>query len=666
MNGLYFNTIYKRLGIASLRGRLRSLFITFITIMVLLAAIPFVYFEKKYHQKNANETIEKTIQVQQVFVDNWLNNRMSNILAISGLPTVKELDLERMEIAFKSFDNSHAEFDSIAYINEEGISEVHTSGTTGINFSDRHYFLEAKKGNNHISDVLVGRQSGAQIIIVSTPIYDSAGNFKGAIIGTVLLTTINHIMSQFQDESSETYLIDRNGMLITKSRLGEIGESIHTDLYKNALEGKPITHFYETIPGEKVLGNYRWVHGNQWLIIGETTVNKVYESFYNLTFMFIIIILFGSIVGLVLLKFVSTQIETPIRRVLEGARRVGQHKFNYRIEPSSYEIDAIEFQELYKNFNNMNDIIESYIATLKENEEQFRMITKYSSDMITIHDANGKYLYVSSAGKEVLQYEDHEVIGYEGNYFIHPDDIEKTNGNLKELLADGYVVATYRIRRKDGQYIWFESSLKCLKEKTGELQIIGISRNITERKEAEQKLEEANRLLKDLSEKDGLTGIWNRRKFDEKLQVEWSRALVNLQSLSLIMLDIDYFKKYNDTYGHQAGDDCLRQVANAIERAVGKTQNSVFRYGGEEFSVLLPETDLAGAERVADMIRKSVENLQIQHLASEVSPFVTISLGINTIFPTEKNTINQFIEGADQALYQAKQTGRNSSCSFKP
>lgn len=632
--------------------------------MVLLAAIPFIYFEKKLNQEDANETIEKTIQVQQVFINNWLENRMSNIKALSGQPAVKEFDLELMAIAFEAFDNSHAEFDGVAYVNEHGISEITTNGPTRLDYSDRQYFKEAEKGNAFITDVLIGRQSGAPIITVSNPIFDAEGIFRGLIFGAVQLTTITNVMNQFYDDSSETYLVDRNGVLVTKSRHGEIGDVIQTDIYKNAMEGKPSTDFYKSINGEMVLGNYRWVHNNQWLIIGEITEDKIYESFYKLAIMFIIIILFGSIIGLVLLKLVSTQIETPIRRVLKGAKNVSEHKFNYRIKPISYENDAIEFQELYKNFNNMNDIIENYIVTLKEKEERFRMITEYSSDMITIHDAHGKYLYVSAAGKEVLQYEDHEVIGFEGNFFIHPDDLEQTNESFKELLENGYVVATYRIRRKDGQYIWFESSLKCLTENTNELRIICISRNITERKVVEQKLEKANLMLKELSEKDGLTGIWNRRKFDEKLRVEWSHALEKSQKLSLIMLDIDYFKKFNDTYGHQAGDDCLKQVANAIDRIAGQTQDSVFRYGGEEFSVLLPETDIAGAEHVAEMIRTAVEDLKIPHLASEVSQFVSISLGINTTIPNEGQTIDQFIKEADQALYHAKQNGRNRYCSF--
>lgn len=661
---MLLNNIYRRLGIVSLKGRLRSLFISFIIIMVIVAAVPFVYFVKKYIQEEAKETIEKTIQLQQVVIDNWFEDRMSNIQALSGIPNVKEFDLERMALTFKSFDNSHSEFEAVIYVNEDGISEISTSGSTGLDLSDRQYFLEAKKGNVFISDVLIGRQSETQIIIVSNPIYDSKGVFRGLILGAVPLTTINDVMSKFYGDSSETYIVDRNGMLITKSRQNEIGDVIQTNIYKNALESIPSTHFYESASGEKVLGSYRWVHNDRWLIIGEITEDKINTPFYRMAFMFILIILFGSIVGLILLKLVSSQIERPIQNVLEGARSVSEHKFNYRLDRHFYEKEAVEFQELCDSFNDMNAMIESYIVSLEVNEERFRMITEYSSDMITIHDSTGKYMYVSAAGKEILQYEDHEVIGYDSYLFIHPDDIEMTNDNFRELLADGYVVATYRIRRKDGQYIWFESSLKFLKGKTNELQIIGISRNITERKEAEQKLEEANRMLKDLSEKDGLTGIWNRRAFDEQLNVEWHRASLKSQMLSLIMLDIDYFKKYNDTYGHQAGDICLKQVANALELAVWKTEDVVFRYGGEEFVVILPGADVERAERIGEMIRKTVESLAIPHSASEISQFVTISLGVNSIVPNEEKSIEQFIEGADQALYQAKQSGRNRCRSF--
>lgn len=189
--------------------------------------------------------------------------------------------------------------------------------------------------------------------------------------------------------------------------------------------------------------------------------------------------------------------------------------------------------------------------------------------------------------------------------------------------------------------------------------MIIVSRNITERKMVEQQLQDANELLQELSMKDGLVGVGNRRAFDGQLADKWNHAISHGTPLSLIMLDIDYFKPYNDTYGHQLGDDCLRKVATAIDEVLKTTGQKVFRYGGEEFSILLPETDQAGAREIAEQIRRTVEGLQIPHIGSKIADFVTISLGVATTIPTADDMTPDFIEAADRALYKAKLNGRN-------
>jgi len=157
---------------------------------------------------------------------------------------------------------------------------------------------------------------------------------------------------------------------------------------------------------------------------------------------------------------------------------------------------------------------------------------------------------------------------------------------------------------------------------------------------------------------DGLTGIPNRRAFDEQLSREWFRAQRNQAVLSLIMIDIDYFKLYNDTYGHLGGDDCLKQFATAL---LGSLRASDFaaRYGGEEFACILHEADEAGALITAERIRSKVESLHIPHGASPVSPFVTASQGVATLTSSEDVEPNCLIEMADQMLYRAKDKGRN-------
>jgi len=168
-----------------------------------------------------------------------------------------------------------------------------------------------------------------------------------------------------------------------------------------------------------------------------------------------------------------------------------------------------------------------------------------------------------------------------------------------------------------------------------------------------------NRHLITIAREDALSGLANRRAFDDTLVIEWDRARREEQPLSLLFMDVDHFKLYNDTYGHGAGDDCLRQVATAIKKAVLRPADLAARYGGEEFVVLLPATDGHGAEEVAERILRTVDSLAIPHKRSLVSYHVTVSIGICSILPNDKNNIAMFVENADAALYKAKTSGRH-------
>ncbi len=177
--------------------------------------------------------------------------------------------------------------------------------------------------------------------------------------------------------------------------------------------------------------------------------------------------------------------------------------------------------------------------------------------------------------------------------------------------------------------------------------------------EVKQKLEAANNELRRLSTLDSLTGVLNRRTFDEKLQYEWRRVPRETEYISLVMIDIDFFKAYNDTYGHQAGDDCLKRVARALSETLHRPGDTLFRYGGEEFAVILPNTDPEGALHVGEILRRNIEKLGIAHSRSAVAPYVTISAGVATITCEKPYSPNHLIEMADQALYEAKRAGRN-------
>lgn len=167
--------------------------------------------------------------------------------------------------------------------------------------------------------------------------------------------------------------------------------------------------------------------------------------------------------------------------------------------------------------------------------------------------------------------------------------------------------------------------------------------------------------LQSLSSIDDLTQLTNRRVFKEQLEREWYRALRSQHPLSLIICDVDYFKLYNDTYGHSQGDECLRQVAQALKRAIHRPGDVIARYGGEEFVFLLPETEADGALSLAQTARLNVEALQLPHAASQVSAYVTISMGVTSVIPSDSLSISTLVDTADMGLYEAKRKGRNQT-----
>lgn len=244
---------------------------------------------------------------------------------------------------------------------------------------------------------------------------------------------------------------------------------------------------------------------------------------------------------------------------------------------------------------------------------------------------------------------------------MHPDDrawvvdycvAQSHNGTDHE--------ADYRAMHKDGSYVWIRDVVHVVRNADGTVEsLIGFMFDISERKETEQKLITLQKELEVLSFKDGLTGIANRRMFDKVIELEWENARRNHQPLSVLMLDIDYFKQYNDHYGHIHGDDSLKRVGQVLSGAATRSRDFLARYGGEEFVLVLPETDEASARTVAERCRNLIFKAQIPHAASLVSQILTLSIGVGTVIPSHTDQAMTFINEVDKRLYQAKQNGRN-------
>jgi len=193
----------------------------------------------------------------------------------------------------------------------------------------------------------------------------------------------------------------------------------------------------------------------------------------------------------------------------------------------------------------------------------------------------------------------------------------------------------------------------------GEKYIWSSVEDISDRKQVEEKLARLYQNMKELSLQDGLTGIANRRMFDKVLDKEWKRAQRSGLSLSLIIFDIDYFKQYNDHYGHLQGDDCLKQISTILTAASKRSSDLLARYGGEEFVLLLPETNEAQAYEIAAECIGRVQDKKITHEHSLVSDFITLSAGVSSVIPFRESKSAALINAADGLLYQAKRNGRN-------
>lgn len=230
----------------------------------------------------------------------------------------------------------------------------------------------------------------------------------------------------------------------------------------------------------------------------------------------------------------------------------------------------------------------------------------------------------------------------------------------QRCLFKGYEVGAVDYLFKPIEPVILQSKVRIFLELYNQKKIVEEQAALLELKIKElSELKEANFKLENLSVSDGLTGIANRRAFDNYINISLKNCARSGEPISLIMADIDYFKAYNDNYGHLQGDDCLIKVAKGLASSIKRPLDFVARYGGEEFAVILPEVDEKGARVIAEKIKENIAALMLLHEHSKVSPYVTLSLGIATIWPGDSWSVSEFIDNADKALYEAKFNGRN-------
>lgn len=247
---------------------------------------------------------------------------------------------------------------------------------------------------------------------------------------------------------------------------------------------------------------------------------------------------------------------------------------------------------------------------------------------------------------------------------IHIEDREQTVNFCVAQSQEGVDhEADYRALTPDGDHVWIRDVVHVVRRPDGSVDsLVGFMFDITARKQAEDKILQLQRELEVLSYRDSLTGVANRRMFDALYPVEWAKARATGEPLSVLMVDIDYFKQYNDHYGHMQGDECLRKVAAALDAGASRARDLCARLGGEEFVLLLPGTDAEAAHEVAQRCRKLLAQKELVHARSGVGRLVTVSIGVGSIVPGFKDDPAVFLDRIDRRLYQAKSGGRDQVC----
>ncbi|PSB01796.1 diguanylate cyclase domain-containing protein [Merismopedia glauca] len=443
---------------------------------------------------------------------------------------------------------------------------------------------------------------------------------------------------------------------------------------------------------------YRDAFGLDWLIIVAVPESDFMAEINANTRTTIWLCIAALTVAVTIATLMARWISQPILHLNKATREIAKGKLDTTLNIKN----SNEVGELAESFNWMTEQLQASFAqmqalntALAHSESRFIQFLEALPIGIAVKSLDNKVAYLNLTAQQLLNM-DLASLNYPQEWPLYvvntdskcPRESLPTMRALKgesllldnlEIRRDGktipleiqatpildsqgkviYAIATFQdiSERKQAQKVVAEYNLM-LQQQVQE-RTLALEQEIDERKRIEANLHTANQELDRLARLDGLTQLANRRCFDEYLAAQWQILLQEKQPISLIIADVDYFKAYNDTYGHQAGDLCLCAIARVISKATRKTGDLATRYGGEEFAVILPHTHLEDAIKVAQRIRTDIEELQLPHISSQVSQQVTLSLGIATMIPNPELSPAQLITIADRALYQAKLNGRD-------
>lgn len=484
---------------------------------------------------------------------------------------------------------------------------------------DRAYFkfhrTHADRGV-YIGGTILSRADGQWSLTVSSRVDDAQGNFAGVVRARISVSFLRTFYRSFAVGSQGLIsLVSMQGVIIARSDATEArtGADVSSGpVFRSISAGHSSGSFRYVSPLDGVtrLGSFRRIDDYPLYIVVGHALDDVLAGWRVNALRHLVVSLFVSVV-----------------LALTGCRFAGQ------------------------------------VRTRQQAERRYRLLAENSSDAIVCIGLDGSGRYVSPAFTVLTGWSAQEGVAERWADIIHPDDRQVLAKMAPRLLAgEDQVTSRFRYICKDGSLLWVEARTRLLESVEGETQLICNVRDITDQRVAEAKVEMLNRELAERANTDGLTGLANRRRFDEALDQEWRRAAREETLLALLMIDVDHFKLYNDHYGHQRGDDCLRAVATAMAQVARRPADLTARYGGEEFVVLLPGVDEAGATAIATRVLAAIRATGIEHAVNPLAGIVTASIGVASILPCQgrvEQSATALIEHADAALYQAKRAGRD-------
>lgn len=491
--------------------------------------------------------------------------------------------------------------------------------TPGHNNADRDYFIYHRDTVGpalRINAPLQSRLTGRDTVILSKRISRQDGSFGGVLVAAIDNDYFNSFYNRLQLGSRGAIcLIRSDGIVLIRWPQSSIGADLSkSELFADRLKLSSVGYYKVTSLFDGDVKYMGYEEASQYPIV-VTVARSENELLANWR----TALRTDALVGAVILSII----------VLLTTLLASQFRFRIRTE-----------------------------RALREREARYRLLADNIADIVILLDGRGTLLYVSPSVEPVLGLRGNDLVGRSCFDLVHPDDRERVLTATAELdTPDSTNTVAFRISRADGSIAWIEINFKLAAEHSDQEQVkfVGVLRDVTQRKMMEDELNSLNARLAQLATTDGLTGLANRRTFDGFLHREYSTQSI----LSVLLFDIDHFKGYNDSHGHQAGDECLKAVAKAIAEATSNTPGMSARYGGEEFVIILPNVAEADAMRVAEAVRLTIRSLGIPNPESSCG-YVTISVGVST--KTGATLDEAMLVGdADLALYEAKHLGRNRS-----